>query len=364
MRVERDHHRRVEGQRLQLVQPVTDADRALAGRGGARQVIPGGPDLAPARHQLRVGMQPGGIGLVAYAAEDGAFVFAGVRQHGQRGGRVRGQHHGVEGFRACRAADEHRAGLAPHRAHGAAQPAVGQGGGDLVDILARAARHRAPLRPVAHLQQAVIEAKTQKGGGRKAQDVVRRTGPDCGGHRQQVGVAKARPVALALQQLAQRQSGRAGQFEEALRMAVEMHDVAQHAQERWRQRVGALGKHGIDAGARPFQRAAVHRHAKRHVAGNAGHAQFGEQRHQVRIGMIVIDQKAGVDAVRASFERDIDGMSVAAQVVVRLEQHHVMLVLEEISAGQPGDAGADDGNTFACGSHGVFFVIMAWILPA
>ncbi|GJI99940.1 hypothetical protein RugamoR64_04790 [Duganella rhizosphaerae] len=80
--------------------------------------------------------------------------------------------------------------------------------------------------------------------------------------------------------------------------------------------------------------------------------------------MLVVDQEAGVDAVAAAFERDVDGIGVAAQIVARFKQHDIMLSAEKIGAGQAGDAGADDGDAFACWIHVLLLVILAAVLPA
>ena len=128
----------------------------------------------------------------------------------------------------------------------------------------------------------------------------------------------------------------------------------QHAEEARVEQVAALREHGRPGWCRSIRacrRPAARRlHRERHVGAARLHAQLGEQRDQARVGALVEDQEAGVDAVRrvdvavGARQRDVDGVGVAAEVVAGLEQRDVGRVAQRVGGGQPGDAGADDGD--------------------
>ena len=123
-------------------------------------------------------MQHGAIGLVANRAQQRTLGLAGVCQQRQRLVGMRGQNHLVKGLAGALRDDAHAA--APHlrvalyAQHGRVQSLVGNAGRDLVNIVARAALDRPPLRAVGNLQQAVVVAKADHRGHRKAQHLLNR----------------------------------------------------------------------------------------------------------------------------------------------------------------------------------------------
>ncbi|MNN51007.1 hypothetical protein D3C81_1656210 [compost metagenome] len=138
-------------------------------------------------------------------------------------------------------------------------------------------------------------------------------------------------------------------------LAVEAHDIAQHAQKGGAQQVAALGKHGIEIRACPFQNARIgcraqrHFDGERHVAVGRLDTEFVEQLHQVRVGGVVKHEKTRVDAVRDAVERDVDRMAVAAKIVARLVQGNVLARLRQaIGTRQSCDSCSDDGNFHEC----------------
>jgi hypothetical protein len=124
----------------------------------------------------------------------------GVGQQRQALVAVAGQHHVVEAFAAV---------VGGHQHAGAARPA-GWRRTLRTGVPARQSRngpaacrrrreppaHRVPLRPVGHLDQAVVVAEADHRGDGKAQHLVGRAGPDAADHRQEVPVAEraAEPV--------------------------------------------------------------------------------------------------------------------------------------------------------------------------
>jgi len=161
----------------------------------------------------------------------------------------------------------------------------------------RAAAHRVPLRPVAQLQQAVVVAEADQRADRKAQHLRRRARPDAADHRQQVVVAEGGAEPVRGEKVGERQCKRrigAGLGQRG-RQPVEAQEVEQHAVEARPQQVAAVGEHGVQAGARPFEPAVATRrlHRERHPGGGAVHGQFVEQRDEARVGATVEDEEAG-----------------------------------------------------------------------
>ena len=263
------------------------------------------------------------------------------------------QHHMIEQFAALPTLDADLRGAAcidaVDGAHRDAQARVRDRAQHLVHILPRASLDGVPLRPSGDLQQAVVVAETHKSGEREVEHLCNRTGPDAAGHRQQVPVAEFGAVIVVQQVIAQRKIRQrvAGLFEQRGGLLVEAQDVFQHADEAFVEQVAALGEHGVQAAARPFQHAFIELQLdrKRHIGADRADAQFAEQFDQVGISVVVEHQKAGIDAVGDAVQRHVDRVRVAAEIIVCLEQGDVVPGLRQlIGAGQAGDPGADDGD--------------------
>src|SRR5205809_6649211 len=84
-------------------------------------------------------------------------------------------------------------------------------------------------------------------------------------------------------------------------LLVEGDDVAQHPEIGGRQEVAGLreqsarGLEPVVAAALPLEAAGIRRHRKAHAAFDRLDAEMGEQRGQVRIVQLVIDDEADVD---------------------------------------------------------------------
>ena len=103
------------------------------------------------------------------------------------------------------------------------------------------------------------------------------------------------------------------------RLAEEAQDVAQHRPVARLQHIGGLSDEAAQIFAGIFEPAAVERDGERHVARPRLDAEVAEQRGEVRIGALVVDDEAAVDADAAPVER----VAVAAEPVGGLEQRHV-----------------------------------------
>ena len=303
-------------------------------------------------------MQHGAVGLVVDGAQDRAFGTARALQQGQRLVGVGRQHDLVEAFFGAVGEHAHtamgRERIADDAANRRVQAFVGDAGNDFFNVVPGAAGHRPPLRPVGHLDQAVVVAEADHGGHRELQHLVGRAGPDATQHGQEIPVAKLGRKSALAQELAERlhHGGFRAAFGQRRGGPVETHDVAKHAPEPPVQEIAALGEHCVQAGAAPFQGATVAAAGdldrKRHVRAGCGHAQIRKQLDQVGVGAFIEDQKAGVDTVGHRALRrgqsDVDRVGMAAKIAAGLEQGEVGLSLQGVRDRQSGNAGADDGD--------------------
>ena len=152
---------------------------------------------------------------------------------------------------------------------------------------------------------------------------------------------------MTLEQRAEWQLGiRAGQI--TRRIAVETHDVHQHAPEARTQQVTRLGEQTRQIAARVLKTAVLERGGEGHVAGVGGHPKFVKQGHQIRIVGRVIDNESSVDGKRAPVIVHRHGIAVATERGARLKQRDLMLAVEQPRGTQAGYPGTDYRNTQWC----------------
>ena len=289
---------------------------------------------------------------VAQCAEDVAFGGARRGQQGQGLVAVAGEHHLVEALDAGRAVQGDALGITLHALHRAVQADVfGEAGTQRRHVAARAAGNDPPLRAIADRQQAVVLEEAHEELQGELQHVGQRHGPDRRAHRHDVVVDEALAVAALLQVLAERQVGGDALFGEVeLGLAVEAQDVAQHAPEGRAQQVAALGEEAVEVVAVVFGAAGRVMHREAHLGGLRGDAELVQQADEVGVGPVVEHDEAGVDGEGLALHLDIHRMGMAADPVTGLEQGDLVLALQQVGAGQAGDAAADDGDFHECDS--------------
>ena len=250
----------------------------------------------------------------------------------------------------------HASGIAHDALHRHAQAGI-QPVHDFLHILARTTGHGEPLRPVAHLDEAVVMAKTDHGGHWKAQHLVGRAAPDAAQHGQEIPVAKGRAKAVLYQKIAQGLGQRRffTRFGQGGTQLVKAQQLAQHAPKARAQQIAALGKHRGQVRATPLQRlgpqrtCAGHLHRKRHVRMGAGHLQLIEQSDQAGIRALVEHQKARVHTMgdRAPLrigQRHIHRVRVATKVVADFKQADPCLLAQPVGGGQTRNSRTNDSN--------------------
>ena len=140
-------------------------------------------------------------------------------------------------------------------------------------------------------------------------------------------LAKGFAIAILIEVLAERRQAKLGDVARGL--AIEPHDVAQHRPEAEVQDIALLGENAGEIAARIFEIAVVERDRERHFRRLGGRPQMREQRRQIRVGDLVIDDEAGVDRDRSRLRGSIDSVAMAAGATLGFENGHVMLLAEQ-----------------------------------
>ncbi len=132
--------------------------------------------------------------------------------------------------------------------------------------------------------------------------------------------------------------------EESTGSALEPGHLGQQTEERGVGEVAGLGEHTAESVAtRVLETAAGAGHRHRHVARLGLDPELREESDEVRIGLPVVHDEPAVDGHDPVVGRhDVVGVGVAAEAVVALEEGHVVVALQEVRGGEPGDPGTDD----------------------
>ena len=127
---------------------------------------------------------------------------------------------------------------------------------------------------------------------------------------------------------------------------VEPGDLPQHPDEP---RIGEAARLGEDAAqavaAGIFQAAPIAANAHAHLGGPYLDVQFAEELAQPGVRHVVVDNEPAIDGVPPTAGvRDVMGMRVSAEPVLRFEQGDVVGAGKQIGGGQSGDPRADHGH--------------------
>ena len=133
---------------------------------------------------------------------------------------------------------------------------------------------------------------------------------------------------------------------------VEARHVAQHAVEGGSQQIAGLGEEPAQSHAAPFETAALAVQSEAHVRGLGCDSQLAQQTREVRVGGVVVDDEAGVDRIVPPRHRHVDGVGVAPDAVLRLEELDPVARMQEVGGHQAGDAAADDRDPHAASPRG------------
>ena len=229
---------------------------------------------------------------------------------------------------------------AAHAAHRHAQARRGaEPGGERRHVGRRAALDRVPLRRVAHAEQPVVVEEADEEARRHLAHAPGRRRPDRGAHRRQEVIGQRAPVAAALEVLADREVV-ARLVEQLPRVAEEAAEIEQEAGERRPGEIAALREEPAEAVARELEVAALAAHRERHRRRTQGDAEVAHELQECGIVTFVANNETRIE--RMTVREYCVGVSTSTRL--GLVQHHVAVRVETVRGGQPGDAGADDGD--------------------
>ena len=92
--------------------------------------------------------------------------------------------------------------------------------------------------------------------------------------------------------------------------------------------------------SRPFEPAAPARHRERHLRLLGAHAELAEEAIEQRVVPVVVDEEARVEREAVV----LDGVHVAAEPGVLLEDVHVVGARQDVRRAEPGHARSDHGD--------------------
>ena len=141
-------------------------------------------------------MQHGAVGLKTNPAEHVLLGCTGLAQQAQRLIRMGGDDDFVKGFHTLGGEQAHAVFIALDALHRRVQSLVFNVLGDGLHIVFGAALHREPLRPVVHLQEAVVVTKPHHGGRGELQHLRGGATPNAAQHGQQITITEgaAKPM--------------------------------------------------------------------------------------------------------------------------------------------------------------------------
>ena len=187
--------------------------------------------------------------------------------------------------------------------------------------------------------------------------LARLAGPDGGGHGQQVVFGE--PIAEAV---ARNEFAHGAASVVAAGNAVEAQNIVEHQAEGAAPEIAALGEQRIEIVAVVFQPKGGIRDAEAHFGRNQAHFEFFQQIQEKRVVTVVADDESGIDPVFAACHIHCYGMGMSASASIGFKQANIVLATQQACRDQPGNTGADNGDSaavggarrwFACGSHAI-----------
>jgi hypothetical protein len=343
--VHRDEKRCDVRQVLQPVHPVGDADVAVVAA-AVGDIVPARPHIPSTRHQTRILMKPDLVRGIGEAREQVPLGGVGIGEQTQRLVCVAGKDNPVEAVPvARRVADlDGAVGEAADQPRRRRQSRTGaERRHDTLHVGAAPAAHGPPAKLRSDRQQPVIVEETHEGLRRIVEHASKRRRPDAGGHRHEIAVAEGRAEPCSLDEVPDREVEVLGPVEETRCHAVETQDVVRHAQERGPDEIAPLRKIALERAA-ILETTLVEADGERHVGLFRRHAEMVEQRHEVGIVALVVDDEADVDRRPAARCLGFGRAGMAAEATFALVDHDVVLAAEKPGGAHAGYAGADDGD--------------------
>jgi hypothetical protein len=188
----------------------------------------------------------------------------------------------------------------------------------------------------------VVEELGQQAGGKGAQ-VARVGRPDRRRLRHDQPLDELPRIAALVEEVEQG-GARSVQPHQRRRLAVEAEEVADHAVEGGAQQARAPREQAVRGRAVVLELAPAVAHREAHRGGLRGHPEALEQALEAGVVAVVEDDEAGVHTVELALGLHLDGPGMAARARGGLEHGDLVPRVQEVRAGEAGDAGPDDGD--------------------
>ena len=214
--------------------------------------VPARPGAPPARQLARVGVQDGLVRLVGDRAEHLALGAASGRRASRapgRSGRRRSRGRSSPARRPPATSSTRSRWRRIERTGVAGPDAVGERRGERLDVAARAPGDRAPARPAAQREHAVVVEELGQEAGRELPHLRRVGRPDRRGLRHDQPVDERARVAAGVEELAQRRAA-AVEPDQRRRLAVEAQQVGAPCGGTRADQVRAAGEQPVRARSR------------------------------------------------------------------------------------------------------------------
>jgi hypothetical protein len=188
----------------------------------------------------------------------------------------------------------------------------------------------------------VAEELGEQAGGESAQ-VARVGRPHRRGLRHDQPLHELARVAPLVEEVEQRGAGPV-QPDQRRRLAVESKEVAHHPVKRRPHQARAAREKSVRGGAVVLELAPAVADREAHRGRLRGHAEALEQPLEAPVVALVEDDEAGVDVMELALGLHLDRRGVAARALGGLEHGDLVPRVQEVRAGEAGDARPDDGD--------------------
>jgi len=191
----------------------------------------------------------------------------------------------------------------------------------------------------------VVEEAHQRGRG-KIERPAGGDAPDGRAHRNQIEPQEVIAQAVTADEFVERHRLEGFVVQSGVGHTEEAHDLAEQLEKARTDQIGALGKDAVETHAVVFHVEAFVPDTEAHFGRLDRDAEFFEQADEIRVGHLVEDHEARVDGHAASLLVDFDGIRMAADLFLALEECQLIAVAQQPCRPESGNAAADDGQTF------------------
>ena len=174
--------------------------------------------------------------------------------------------------------------------------------------------------------------------------------PDRRGHRHEVAAGQLVAVRRPAQVVAERPRLRVRPIEQARRATIEMQDVSEQTIVRGRGQIVRLREEPAESATAVLEPGEWTADGERHIRRRRLDPDLGEEPHQQRVGVRVVDEKARIERDRTGGAVHCDRVRVTSEAIVLFQQGDAMAPAQQVGGRQARDSRPDHRDVF----HGRF----------